>query len=333
MHRPRRAVPRWMAPPAGSVRRGEIKGTLFVGSDDIEAEGGMPSSGRSVRMFLVDGSPQGLRTAELGNWSGLALVCPRTDLARLNERPEVRRTGVYILTGPSDENAPRLAAYVGEGDEVWSRLQSHDSKRDFWTQVVIFVSKDDNLTKAHVRWLEANLVKEIDRAKRADLLNGTGPAGGRLPEADTADMETFLDNIRLLLPTLGVNVFGIEEGVSPDRHPESGVILELRWEDARAECRVRDGQFIVTAGSTARVKEVDSLGGTYRTLRKTLHAAGVLVASDQPHLFKFTQDYGFDAPSAAAAVVAGTSVNGRAAWKVKGQGVSYGEWEDRQVGE
>ena len=120
-------------------------------------------AGRSVRLFLVDGTPQGMRTAEVGNWSGLALVCPRTDLARLGARPEVRRTGVYILVGPSEAASASLAVYVGEGDEVWTRLTSHDDSKDFWTWAFIFVSKDDNLTKAHVRWLEATLIRESRR--------------------------------------------------------------------------------------------------------------------------------------------------------------------------
>ena len=123
--------------------------------------------GRSVRIFLVDGTPQGIRTAELGNWSGIAVVGPRTDLARLGARPEMARTGVYLLIGPSDTAASGLTIYVGEGDEVWARLRTHDSDpdKDWWTWLTIFVSKDDNLTKAHVRWLEARLINEIRRAK------------------------------------------------------------------------------------------------------------------------------------------------------------------------
>jgi hypothetical protein len=268
-----------------------------------------------------------MRTAEVGNWSGLALVCPRTDLARLGVRPEVRRTGVYILVGPSEGSATAapLAVYVGEGDEVWTRLTSHDDAKDFWTWAVIFVSKDDNLTKAHVRWLEATLVREIKKAKRAEVKNGSDPSGGRLPEADTADMETFFENIRLLLPTLGVNVFSVEG-------PGGDLILELRWEDARADCLVRDGQFVVKSGSLARTKEVDSLGDNPRALRQMLKKSGVLVPADgNGSLLRFTQEYAFDSPSAAAAVVSGTGLNGRAAWKVKGVGISYKEWQESQV--
>ncbi|MCL2778101.1 MAG: GIY-YIG nuclease family protein [Polyangiaceae bacterium] len=285
--------------------------------------------GRSVRLFLVDGTPQGMRTAEVGNWSGLALVCPRTDLARLGTRPEVRRTGVYILVGPSEvaSSAP-FAVYVGEGDEVWTRLTSHDDSKDFWTWVVIFVSKDDNLTKAHVRWLEATLIREIKKAKRAEVTNASDPVGGRLPEADTSDMETFFENIRLLLPTLGVNVFSVErpEGLGDK------LVLELRWEHAQAECVVREGQFVVKAGSLARAKEVDSLGDSTRTLRKMLKESGVLVPVDgNGMLLRFAQEYAFDSPSAASGVVAGTQLNGRIVWKVKGVGIPYKEWQEKQV--
>lgn len=289
-------------------------------------------AGKSIRLFLIDGSPQGMRTAEVGNWTGLALVCPRTDLARLGARPEVRRTGVYILVGPSEKAPSSLAVYVGEGDEVWSRLGSHDDNKDFWTWCVIFVSKDDNLTKAHVRWLEATLVREIKMAKRAEVKNGNGPTGGRLPEADTADMEAFFDNARLLLPTLGVNVFAVEAPTLPAGLPDDAVVLELKSEDARSECVVRDGQFVVRAGSTARVKEVDSLADGPRALRRTLRETGILVPQDgSTTLLRFTQEYAFESPSAAAAVVSGTGLNGRAAWKLKGQGISYKEWQEQQL--
>ncbi|BDG08222.1 hypothetical protein AMPC_13350 [Anaeromyxobacter paludicola] len=215
---------------------------------------------------------------------------------------------------------------MGEADDVWARLQSHDSKKDFWNWVVLFVSKDLNLTKAHVRWLEAKLVQEAKAAKRADVENGVEPGGGHLPEADAADMESFLDNVRLLLPVLGIDV------LAPDLHGSgaSGLTLELAWDGAAAECIVRDGQFIVKKGSTARTKEVGSLGDSYRALRQRLKHVGVLQAGVDG-LLLFTSDYTFDSPSAAAAVVTGTGLNGRAHWKVKGQGISYKEWQEQQV--
>jgi len=288
--------------------------------------------GRSVKLFLADGTPQGMRTAEVGNWSGLALVCPRTELVRLGARPEVRRTGVYILVGPSETAPSGLAVYVGEGDEVWSRLTSHDDSKDFWTLVVLFVSKDDNLTKAHVRLLEAMLVRELKKAKRAEVKNNNAPGGGKLPEADTADTETFFENVRLLLPTLGVNVFAVD-APAPATSASEEVTLELRLDEgAKAECVVREGQFVVKAGSFARSREVDSLGDGSRALRKTLQESGVLVpAKGNPGLLRFTQEYAFDSPSGAAAVVSGTGLNGRINWKLAGGGMSYKDWQEKQV--
>ena len=283
-------------------------------------------AGRSVRLFLVDGTPQGLRTAEVGNWTGLALVCPRTDLSRLAKREEVRRAGVYILVGPSEAIGLRWKVYVGEADDVWTRLQSHAGK-DFWTWVVMFVSKDLNLTKAHVRWLEAKLVGEALAASRVEVENGVEPGGGRLPEAEAADMETFLDNIRLLLPVLGVDMLAADAQGSGAK----ALTLELAWDGAAAECVVRDAEFVIKKNSTARAKEVDSLSEGHRALRLRLKHAGVLQPRENG-LLQFTTDYAFDSPSAAAAVVAGTGLNGRAQWKVKGQGISYKEWQERQVG-
>lgn len=290
-------------------------------------------AGKSLRIFLIDGVPQGMRTAEVGNWSGIALVSPRTELSRLGKRKEVRRTGVYILLGPSDSSTSGLAVYVGEGDDVWARLRGHDAK-DFWTWVVIFVSKDDkdNLTKAHVRWLEATLVEDLSSAKRVELKNGNEPFGGKLPEADIADMEAFIDHVRLLLPTLGADVF-MSTGLPRSAAVRTGeLVLELRWEDCRAECFVRDGAFIVQRGSTARTTEVPSLGDSSRRTRQALRENGVLVpVAGSPQLLRFEQEYAFDSPSAAASVVSGTGLNGRAHWKVKGQDLAYNAWEEQQL--
>jgi hypothetical protein len=233
-----------------------------------------------------------MRTAEVGMWSGLALVCPRTDLSKFSKRDEVHRAGVYLLVGPAEAIGSRLRLYIGEADDVWVRLQQHAS-RDFWTWVVMFVSKDLNLTKAHVRWAEAKLVQEIRAAKRSEVENDVDPSGGHLPEADAADMETFLENVRLLLPVLGVDV------LSSDSVPGGkSLTLELKWENARADCEVRDGVYVVKKGSTARAQEVESLGETYRDFRLKLKQTGVLQPSDDG-LLHFTISYGFDSPSAA----------------------------------
>ena len=52
------------------------------------------AKGRSVRLYLVDGTATGILTAEIINWTGHVLVAPRTRLEAVLDRAELRRTGV-----------------------------------------------------------------------------------------------------------------------------------------------------------------------------------------------------------------------------------------------
>jgi len=279
--------------------------------------------GRSVRLFLADGTAHGIRTAELGNWSGKGLAAPRTELAAIGKRTEVRRTGVYLLLGPDEDSPSGLATYVGEGDEIYRRLVAHDKdpKKEFWTNVILFVSKDDNLTKAHARWLESRLVDNIRKAKQATVTNGNDPGGGKLPEADEADMETFFENLSVLLPLLGADVVSASspkptvKAASP-----SPKMLVMKYKKAQATCRVEGGKFWVLEGSTANVEGVASLAKGHLASRNWLVAQGVLTTHpSDSSLWVFTADHSFESPSAAAANVSGASLNGRITWKLKGR--------------
>ena len=283
-------------------------------------------AGLSITLYLVDGAPQGLRIARVGNWTGIALVCPRTELAKLNKRKEIHRAGVYLLAGPSETASPKSRLYIGEADDVWDRLKGHDGK-DFWTWVIAFVSTDEHLNKAKVRWLEAKLYQEVRDAKRADVENGNEPGDKYLPEHEAADMEGFLERIRLVLPVLGLDVLA----ANAQQVPTQGVLtLRLESGNAKAECAVREGQFIVKKGSTGKETDQESLSESYRDLRATLKKDGVLQASGDG-LVMFSQDFAFESPSAAASMVTGSNINGRVAWKVVGEDITYKEWQERQV--
>jgi uncharacterized protein DUF4357 len=294
--------------------------------------------GRSIRLFLIDGTGSGLRTAELGLSTIKALVVPRASLSLATQRSELQRTGVYILIGPDTSKAGLKRIYIGEGDIVLTRLSSHnkDADKDFWEDAIVFTSKDQNLTKAHVRYLEARLIELAELAKRATIANGTEPTGpGMLPEPDEVEMEEFIVQTRLLLGTLGFNLFdpatpipatATSTAAPSQQTPE----FHFQGEGYSATCRVdtTSGQFVVTAGSTARREETASLGTTYRDLRQQLLDSGVLQQQDGKYVF--TQDYAFTAISGAAQVVSGFSINGRIAWKTSG-GSTYADWEDAQL--
>jgi hypothetical protein len=299
--------------------------------------------GRSIRIFLVDGSASGVRTAELGLSTIKALAVPRASLGGVAARSEVEKTGVYVLVG-ADSNSPgRKKIYIGEGDTILTRLTAHNKAedKDFWDECVLFVSKDQNLTKAHVRYLEGRLIKLAADAKRATLTNGTAPnVVGWLPEADEVEMEEFISQARLLLGALGYDLF--ETQTTPAALPANNAstvsaqahhvpVFTYSGDCFSATCLVDvdAGQFIVTSGSIARKAETSSLQPTYRNLRQQLLDNGVLVEHNQ-NSYLFTQDYPFGAPSAAAQVVSGSTVNGRAVWKTEG-GQSLADWQDAQL--
>jgi hypothetical protein len=289
--------------------------------------------GRAIRIFLVDGTPTGLRTAELGLSTIKAVLSPRGSLQQFAQRDESRRTGVYVLVGSDPEVPGRLKLYVGEGDDVLMRILTHDkdSAKDFWDRAIVFVSKDSNLTKAHGRFLEARLVELAQKARRCTVDNKTAPNGGTLPEADTAEMEEFIEQAKTILAVFGVNAFEPEplaRSEQDDGRSTQSLALHTEGEGFEANCVLRDGQFIVSAGSRARLAEAPSLPGGSKDQRKQLVGSGVLVQDGAA--LRFTQDYAFPSSSAAAQVIAGSSVSGPQYWHLA-DGRTLKEWQDAQI--
>lgn len=292
--------------------------------------------GKSIRVFLVDGTGSGLRTAEIGLSTIKALVLPRASLSTGSKRLEVQRTGVYVLIGSDAAKPGARKVYVGEGDVVMRRLSEHnkDPEKDFWEDAVVLVSKDENLTKAHTRYVEARLIALARDAKRCTVTNGTEPPEqGKLPEPDTDEMEAFISQARLLLGTLGYDVF--EPSFAPQLPASGGGVSALPkftytgdGFDATCAVDLESGQFVVKAQSNARKTEAPSLLSTYRALRSQLIENGVL--SDSGDHYSFSQDYAFGSITAAAQVVSGQSISGRIAWRTA-DGKTFAAWQDAQI--
>jgi len=237
--------------------------------------------------------------------AGLGL--PARPVCGARQREELKRTGVYVRWGPGESGQlPRV--YVGEGDSVLSRLDQHAKQKDFWTHAVVFASKDQNLNKAHVKYLEARLVALAAEAKRAELDNGNVPQLPVLSEADAADAEAFLADLLLCLPVAGLNVFEKAKAVGA---PSRALILRAKGIEARGQ-EAAEG-FVVRAGSQAVKQEVPSIHSYLSELLRALVAQGVL--EDAGDFYRLTQDYTFNSPSTAAGVLSGRSANGREEWK------------------
>lgn len=162
--------------------------------------------GRTIKLFLVDGVPNGLITAEIMNWTGHVITFPRSRLDEFIKRPESPRTGIYFLVGPDSRQSFGTQVYIGETDDMADRLITHngpertDGKggKDFWEMACIITSKDTHLTKGHIKYLESRLIDIIRRAGRCELINRTNPGYDKIPEADRSDMEFFIEQIKNL---------------------------------------------------------------------------------------------------------------------------------------
>lgn len=267
------------------------------------------------------------------NWTGKVVVFAREQLADIAKREEAHRTGLYFLVGRDPESLSREWAYIGEADDVLKRLAIHsrDERREFWERTVIVVSKDENLTKAHVRYLESRLLQMAREANRARVVNDTSPPRPALPEPDVADMEYFLEQIAMMLPVLGFGFLQMSPRVetAPPATPESP-LFRLTAGGVRAEARVIDGQLVVLKDSLARKQGVESWT-SYRNLRAELVESGRLVDGADPQMLVFAENVAFDSPSAAAAVVLGANTNGRVAWKTADTGKTYADWQALQL--
>lgn len=270
----------------------------------------------SIKIFLAKGSASSLRTAEISNWSGKAIACSRAELDELAKRDEAIRPGVYFLIG-NDVDTGEPSVYVGEAEEVAKRLKQHISK-EFWNQVVAFVSKDENLTKAHIKYLEGKLIEIGNEAGKGAIQNSQS-SGARLPESDQAEMDIFLDRILKLLPVLGTSLFSIPE-VS-----KKSVVKKLicKIKGLVAYGNRTDNGFIVYKDSEA-VLEDRASAVRNKVRRKILLDKGILVK--QGNCLVFSRDHEFTSPSLAAAAIRGGASNGLTSWKTK-EGITLKEVE------
>ncbi len=267
-------------------------------------------SSATIKLFLPLGDAKSLRTAEISNWTGKAVAAPRTELDELLAREELDKAGIYILTG-TDPATNASRAYIGEAEVIRERLKQHKAK-EFWVSVIVFVSKDENLTKAHIRYLESRLLVEAAQIGRFALEQNQA-TGSKLPESDREDMEVFLIRIRQLLPVLGSDI--LTPIAQPTSKSQPGGILFCRLKDAEARGQRTSNGFVVLRGSSAVLEDRPSAQSYPYVLaqRRELIANGVLIEKDG--LFVFTKDCEFSSPSAAAAAIHGGSANGLAAWK------------------
>lgn len=180
--------------------------------------------GFTIRIYVLDGDPQGVRFIDRMNWTGLGIVFPRQKWLSIKQRAEFSRAGIYILVGypgedpAEDDELPTV--YIGECEAIRNRLDSHYQSKDFWSEAIVFTTSNNSLNKAHVKWLEYALVNRAAEAKQCKLDNGTEPQAPGLSEAERSDTQAFLREILQILPLVGLRAFEVPKPVAePQREP------------------------------------------------------------------------------------------------------------------
>lgn len=270
--------------------------------------------GRSIRIYLSDGSPSGLRHVEIANWSGQAIACPRSRFSELKNWEESQRPGVYFLLEKHATDG-KNTVYVGESENVFRRLTEHDRKKDFWNEVIIFTSKDENLTKSHIKYLESRLTDLAMKADRYIVENGNKPPESLLPRADRDAMEEYMHNVKILLGTLGhrlLEPINVEEE-KDDFDTLIGRTLYFCVNGLTAQGKLSDEGFVLLKDSEVSLQTSASIPDKMSQLREKLIADNILIPKNDRLVL--SKDIVLSSPSYAAALVAGTSRSGPQSWK------------------
>lgn len=286
--------------------------------------------GKSIRIYLKDGTVTGMKFGEVVNHTIQSISCPRLKASELSQLTEARRPGVYFLFG-KDEETNEDMVYIGEAENVFDRLQNHLLNKGFWNEVIFFISKDENLTKAHVKYLESRIIQIANITKRFKVENANQPQLPALPLADRDAMEEFLDQVKMLVGIFGHKV--LEDFVhgsqlqlskqiskpAPAATPNADNILTtelfLLVAGTKAKAVQTNEGIVVLAGSEAVTNPVESISAGYKELRRKLIDTGALQLEGKKYAFQ--KDVLFSSASAAAAIICGYAVNGLQLWKNK----------------
>jgi hypothetical protein len=273
----------------------------------------MRKFGKTIKLFLIDGEPNGRMTCELSNWTGKAYKIPRIKIKDCTDRPELINPGVYLLFGKNETGKDLV--YIGEAETVYKRLTQHLTQKDFWTEAIVFISKDENLNKAHIKYLENQLYELAKSINRYQLENNTVPTQSSIAESDRAEMEEFIENIKILINTLGHKVFEEKREIkSPQQQAkETFYIKSARGADAQGE-PTSDG-FVVFKGSKVADSTVPSITHNFKRLREELIETGLIIKINGE--YEISEDHVFSSPSTAAVIVMGRNANGLTEWKLR----------------
>ncbi len=282
--------------------------------------------GKSIELFLVNGTADSLIIAELSNWNGKAIKIPRIEVSSCN-RDDITQAGVYFLFCKEDDGSDSV--YIGEAENIKDRLVQHlrdyqsEKEKYYWSTAVVFIGRD--LNKALIRYLENRFVEIARASKRYLVLTKNTYRNTVMKESQKAVMEEFVDNVKILINALGYKVLEPFAQVDPSNDKVDDKLLYITSGSVNATGKVTAEGFVVFAGATLNEKmSVRSLSAGMQKQRQKLFD------SSKVNNLVTTEDILFSSSSAAADFILGYSVSGPRTWKTK-DGRTLKELEDKQV--
>lgn len=281
--------------------------------------------GKTINTYLINENQYGPKTIEIKNWVGKAMYSPVNNLAQLlKTRDEFDKPGIYFLKSQSDKDIYTEKIYVGEGESVKDRLVKHlvDESRDF-DECIVFISKDDMLTKAHIRYIEAKSIKEIKRLNNSELENKNEQKFPKLSESDISDVEYFFEEMKIIMPIASFNCFKSnttdisknEREKEEIRKKISEYTFYIERNGIRATAIENEEGFIVLKGSGCKKQSNKSMKKDRKVLKKKLIESGILIEKGDVYIFK--EDTIFKSSSQASSIILGSQTSGPQSWKTK----------------
>ncbi|NPD46249.1 MULTISPECIES: GIY-YIG nuclease family protein [unclassified Lentimicrobium] len=273
--------------------------------------------GKTIKLFLIDGDTNGRLACELSNWTGKAYKIPRKSIKTCADRPELMTTGVYMLLNRGTELSEKGQIYIGEAEDIYKRLIQHLKEKDFWNDAIVFISKDDNLNKAHIKYLENRLHEIATKANRYDIINSQTPTQSSISESDRAEMEEYLANVLTLINTLGYNTFEqIRQAETNQTSPSNDDWFYISaTRGANGTGKSTSEGFVAFENSQVAEPITKSYPQTMKKLRDALIEEKVIIEVDNKLIL--SKDYLFSSSSSAAMIIMGRSANGLTEWKLK----------------
>lgn len=265
---------------------------------------------KTIKVFLAEGKPTGLRIIELLGWTGKGYIIPRDSLKKALERDDLNSQAIYFLIG--EDNKGESVVYVGESENFKNRIRHHQQNKDFWNFAICFISNDDNLNKAHVKYLEAVLAEEIRDAGRVKLEEGKSSNKSNISESEEAYIKEFAANIKLSLSALG---FTFLKGPTEEEDIEE--VYFCKGKGAKARGALTSEGFVLFSGSTivGVDKETPTITPNIKEQRRLIIEQEKVEEYEDGLILK--EDILTNSPSMAGGIVLGRSNNGWIEWKDK----------------